>query len=270
MKLNDYATIISCATATVSAMAAIYAIIQSILQRRLSYKPQLYIEDYHQELTMSKYPIFDEKINDHANASYHRSPIINIGSGSAQNINYKWKCNVSNWLEKTSILLKELNNNSNIKKYSPNYTFSYDIDSTIITTKINGRDNTLKLDLTKNLKYITPQSNTNKKEEIELPYAINTILYNMINLKILSGENITSFFGPTLILTYQDAGGTFITDRFETEFVLGPAGNTTQHRDQHLTIKLQKLDNRLSMRLLQKIRKGYAEFMSKNDFNKNR
>ena len=244
---GNMTTILSCVAALVSATTAIYAIKQSILQRRLSYKPQLYIDDYFHAHYAPNSNIFDCDINAKANIEFHSLSLINIGNGAAQNINYEWKYNYSNALSDISYLIKQLENKNSQSNGGKNNSFFYEVekDKNAQYIFINNKKHSATFNF--NEKYILPQhqaENNNKTKIIHLPIILTTILYNLVNLKTLSGEKITSFIGPKLILTYQDSGGTLITDHFESEFTLGANEKSARQTKQYVRIKFKKLDSR--------------------------
>lgn len=276
MLSSNSATILSSFAATVSAVAAIYAIKQSILQRRLSYKPQLHIEDYFETVHMLNTPHFDDSLSPQKYVGYYELPLINIGNGAAQNLKYEWEYNFHHAMKKIVKLFNSLKHydiepKNDTGKYDSYYHFEVSDNEEFIVFK--RYDNHIKYQTAYSyqLQYILPQQHSKTVMNIKLPAIISSIIFNIINLEIQSGTKSNSFSGPKLILSYQDSGGAVITDRFESEFILGADDSDSKmHSKRKVRIKFNKIDSRWTRRLLQKVRKGYTDFMDEHDFNKNR
>ncbi|WP_249530443.1 hypothetical protein [Escherichia coli] len=235
---GNMTTILSCFAALVSAATAIYAIKQSNLQRRLSYKPQLYIEDYRDKYFAPTTNTFDHGINGRPTFNLHELSIINIGNGSAQNIKYKWVYNYSNALKDISSIIEKLGASKNNKIN----LFNYEV---VEHKKIIINDKCFNIHFNFNEKYILPQHQIEgnlKNTIIHLPIILTTVLYNLINLRLLAGETLESVHGPKLVITYQDSGGALITDHFESEFILKSSTQNTSQTIQNVRMTFRKLD----------------------------
>lgn len=269
---QNAATVLSSFAATVSAVAAIYAIKQSVLQRRLSYKPQLHIEDYLDTVHMINMPHFDYGLSSQRFMGYYELPIINIGNGAAQNIKYEWEYNLHHSMNKISELFKELSNlrTGENKNYNFFHSFEKVGDGENIIFEEYGTYKRFPTTYNYNLQYILSNQDGGSTTNIRLPAILCSIIFNIINLTNQSGKKIKSFKGPKLIFSYQDSGGAFITEYFESEFIPGANELSSMHTKHKIRIKFNKLDNRWTVRLLQRIRKSYVDFMIEHDFNKNK
>lgn len=256
-------TILSCFAALVSAATAIYAIKQSILQRRLSYKPQLYIEDYLDKYYAPTTSTFDHDINGRANIKLHDLSIINIGNGSAQNIKYEWVYNYNNALKDILSIIEKLETAKNNKINSFNY-------KVVEHKKIIINDEYFNILFNFDEKYILPQHQIEgdlKNKTIHLPIILTTVLYNLINLRLLAGETLESVHGPKLVITYQDSGGALITDHFESEFILKSSTQNIRQTIQNVRMTFRKLDRHWTQQLHQWSRKSHAETTEEKEIN---
>lgn len=261
-------TILSCSAALISAATAIYAIKQSILQRRLSYKPQLYIEDYPDKYHAPTTNTFDHGINGKANIKLHELSLINIGNGSAQNIKYEWIYNYSNALKDISSLIENPETAKNQQENNNKINlFHYEV---VAHKKIIINNKNFNTHFNFNEKYILPQHQVEdnfKIKTIYLPVILTTILYNLINLRLLSGEKLESVHGPRLVITYQDSGGALITDHFESELILKSSTQNIKQTTQNVRITFSKLDSHWTQQLHQWSRESHAETKEEKEIN---
>ncbi|EAR2234881.1 hypothetical protein EIR71_20610, partial [Salmonella enterica] len=90
MATDSWVTIGGFLASSCSAIAAIYAVKQSVLQRTISIKPELIIKDIELKTIYIDKSIFPCKTFD-LNAEYDIDiPVLNIGLGTALNIKYQW------------------------------------------------------------------------------------------------------------------------------------------------------------------------------------
>ncbi|VUS68666.1 hypothetical protein SB6413_00771 [Klebsiella pasteurii] len=275
MKLNDYATIISCIAASASALAAIYAINQSTLQRRLSYKPQLHIKDYVETIYMLNTPYFDDGLSPQKHIGHYDLTLINIGNGAAQNIEYKWEYDFKLAMKNTTELFNTLNKkniaqNENNQNYDFYYKFKTNESDELIVFKRYDNYIEYPTKYSYQLQYILPQQHNPKIVSIKLPAIINSIIFNIVNLKNQSDRNTNLISGPKLTISYQDSGGALIKESFESKFIFEPNHSDRMHIEREVRIQFKKLDSRWTRRLLQSVRKSYVDFINTHDFNKNR
>lgn len=90
MATDSWVTIGGFLASSCSAIAAIYAVKQSVLQRTISTKPELIIKDVELKTIYISKSIFSCKTFD-LGAEYHIDiPVLNVGLGTALNIKYQW------------------------------------------------------------------------------------------------------------------------------------------------------------------------------------
>lgn len=259
MDSNTLATTLSAIAAGVSALVAICAIWQSIQQRRLSYKPQIYLYDINDRFYAPTEIRFDGSTTGRPAEDHLDVPIINIGNGAAQNIIYKWDYDFKKSLTEMSKLFKSSTIQIDNKK---NNNLSFEIKNQGSDVHILINDDNKQTTLKHNIKFIIPQhqlEKESKKENIKLPTLISCVLYNLVNIKKLSGENIKNIQGPTLTLSYQDSGGATITDQFQSQFIFVREEKSRQQTTHYVSIKFEKMDSRWTRQLLQRSRKVFAK-----------
>lgn len=263
---DSTATIISSLAATASAIAAIFAIKQSIIQRRMSYKPQFFIEEFHDTFYGRNTPVFEDNIKSNGDRENYELELVNVGNGVAQNISYKWVYDYHSEMlnvYKAFLKLKDFLSKNNIDK-SP-YTFSYKIEKTegkeLISFRRNNKDVSYPTKLEDYINYVIPKNQSGAPVTIKASQINTNIIYNLINFKNNTGEDINSLHGPQVVIKYQDAGGAFITDRFESEFVICDTEYKNNQSVYRIMIKFNRVDSRWTMRLLQRIRRGYENWL---------
>lgn len=264
--LNTILSILTVLGTLGSAAAAFLAIKQTIKQRKMSVTPQLVFNNYQfSSVELKKnyniFPLDSPKI-------IKDSPkIINAGAGVALNASVKIEYD---YIQKMNYF------KLNQALINGGYNFEFtDLskENEQITISLRG----LELDVIKsaerilNIGYITPHSNNAEIKSIKLSPFYFEILINECLFEYYLKNKVPGYIsGPLLILTYNDIDGNHYKTNFRSK-VLFNIKNTNQHRISFTgVLEFHVEHSNWSKRLLQRIRKSYADFINEHDFNKNR
>lgn len=262
MTLDKWIALISSLAGSISAIAALFAIRQSILQRTTSYKPQLVLNNttLHAEIKDFKQLAISNKI------TIEQPPLIanNIGLGTAINVRYKW---LYAYTEIANKLNHEISEFFNLKP--SDYDFETKHHCFIISTKTSISVSTLLSDyqeISHILSYdIQKEGTTLKTPTIGIILSINKLFYEAISIN----ESQLWVEGPKLIIEYYDIGGRKYNEEWCSILRL-KSGEFSDTVKAEINLELKKIHNSKTVNRLQKIRKSYADFISDHDFNKNR
>ncbi|HCB1457419.1 TPA: hypothetical protein MYP51_001401 [Citrobacter farmeri] len=279
MAAESWVTIGGFIATTASAVAAFFAVKQTMLQRTILTKPQLIINSQEVKTLHTSDSIFRLKFEN--TDFYNDIPITikNVGLGTALNINYNWTFDYKNTAKRSDII--EINQNKMhalLKKQSQTgeryFELSDDKESDFVyfqfyrygISKYYGikREH-------KELEYIMPVTQENTPSKIEFPALILLLLSEMAFSETASHD---AFFdvmdAGQLNIKYEDISGNKKTIRFRCTLQLIRFQSKTENGPSStFRIEFNRIhsESRLG---LQRLRKSYADFMNKYNFNKNK
>lgn len=212
MDIDKWVALGACIAASVSALAALLAVKQSSLQRKLSYKPQLIFKprrfDYEIDKTapnlMGKISFIDADSNLHNKIDL----VLNIGLGAALDIKIKWTYqskyaveSLNEYLTISGLGVKLEKNDLGIQIRNPNGTLYPAHCADKLEDEID---------------YILSHSQSGAPQNILVP--LSSIALNS-TLHIYSMNTIQNFHWPapslTLEIEYKDIGGEFYKDKYD-------------------------------------------------------
>ena len=184
----------------ISALAALYAIRLTIFQRRLSYKPNLVIDDLNLNMKVKDFSGFTTKILEESNTP--RINFLNVGLGAAISIKYHWdfdyKKNINSYLklflqqyqkEDKSITFELKNNFLEVKKEK---------SSTFFNTQLKPNE----------INFSLPYNIEKEPKDIIIPNPAIIILLNIAYVSFSSRPlKLKSFNGPRLVIEYKNIEG---------------------------------------------------------------
>ncbi|EPB1814073.1 hypothetical protein ACRBYQ_003510 [Escherichia coli] len=280
MATENWITIGGFIATTASAVAAFFAVKQTMLQRIISTKPQIIIKNKEVKTVLTTNNSFALSIENPE--SYYNIPvsIMNVGLGTALNINYRWLFDYNKFIE--SCGFTRINNDPMIslirKMFNDGGRYFYSIeekDSNYTYFKLikNGKFNVYSIaKVNSELEYIMPVNQEKSPSIILFP---SLILLALAESKNSNNTFADSFFfdvmdAGKLIINYQDISGNNITINYKcTLQTTGFKSNSEYGAGLTFKIGFHRIHSR-SMPRLERIRKSYADFIDQYDFNKNK
>ncbi|HIC1104565.1 TPA: hypothetical protein ACWZ13_004533 [Escherichia coli] len=265
--MENLSNIITALGTTASAIAAFLAIKQTIKQRKISVTPQLVINnckiktDYLYNDSYSLFPFSDEYYFE------NRPEIFNAGSGVALNTSVEVEFDFNSKM----LFFSESQANIN-EKY--NITFE-DISNKQEHKKIFSIEGTYTSLLKEaetfyDLGYIPPQNNNSKTIKLDLSkFYIEMLINELLYLNKLNNK-IDYVDGPLIKITYSDIDGNKYKTHYKSKLKVYEQTKRTNKISFKGILEFQVNNSNWIQRRLQKIRKSYADFITENDFNKNR
>lgn len=269
------ATVLSAIAALGSAIAAGYAIKQSILQRTVSTKPQIILGKTIASIVHVQRKVFDLHIKNKSEFYYLLIPVKNIGLGAALNIRYKWNFNYKNAIQDCGF--KEIKEHPLLSKESYNRDlgkrifFSEGDNHEYYGFLNNGTFTTYPIKIINNeIEYLLPISQDKTECTIKFPVLILTLL-NEISQTDHRYKNtlLPTFDAGQLHIHYNDISGNNITIKFQCNInTIGFISSGETGPESTFRIDFHTIEARTTTGL-RKLRKSYAEFIEEHDFNKN-
>ncbi|KIC86291.1 hypothetical protein [Pantoea agglomerans] len=268
MTLDKWIALAACVAAFVSALAALLAVKQAGIQRKLSYKPQMLLrpQPFTYEFDNSTLNILNRiKMRDgDSNNSLKSDLAVNIGLGAALDVKIKWNYDSQEIIDNLNDNLIKLEVPLKIER------FSNELFTKIV---IHNEIHTVFREVTEDsIDYILSYSQKPASTEIIFPfYFLSFICANFI-FSIRAGEtSFKDFLKPTIKLEYKDIGGESYLDEFyvNIDFIYCKHDEALEKMSGHLSFDKKQSTNK-AVRGLKTLRKGYEDFISQYDFNNNR
>lgn len=279
MAAESWVTIGGFIATTASAVAAFFAVKQTMLQRTISTKPQLIINSQEVKTLHTSDGIFRLKVEN--KDFFYDIPITikNVGLGTALNIKYNWTFDYKNIAKRSDFI--EINQNQMyalLKKQSQtgerHFELSDDKKSNFVyfqfyrygISKYYGikREH-------KELEYIMPVTQENSPSKIEFPSLILLLLSEMAYSETASHDTFFDIMDAgQLTIKYEDISGNKRTIRFRCTLQLIRFQSKTENGPSStFRIEFNRIhsESRLG---LQRLRKSYADFIDVHDYNKNK
>ncbi|EMX9180107.1 hypothetical protein AAH354_002569 [Citrobacter sedlakii] len=279
MAAESWVTIGGFIATTASAVAAFFAVKQTMLQRTISTKPQLIINSQEVKTLHTSDSVFRLKLE---NKDYfYDIPIIikNVGLGTALNIKYNWNFDYKNIAKRSEII--EINQNqmySLLKKLSQTgerYFEAFDDkESNVVYFQFYryGKLNHYGIKREhKELEYIMPITQESSPSKIKFPSLILLLLSEMSHSETASHDAFFDIMDAgQLSIKYEDISGNKITISFRCTLQLIRFQSKTENGPSStFRIEFNRIHSE-SRSGLQRLRKSYVNFMNEYDFNKNR
>lgn len=280
MASENWITIGGFIATTASAVAAFFAVKQTMLQRIISTKPQIIINNKEVKTVLTNKNSFALSIENPE--LYYNIPIsiMNVGLGTALNINYRWSFDYKKFIELCGF--RHINDDpmiSSIKKMfndGGKYFYSTEEkDSNFEYFKLikDGKFNIYSIAKVNNeLEYIMPVNQEKSPSILLFP---SLILLALAESKNSNNTFADSFFfdildAGKLIINYQDISGNNITINYKcTLQTTGFKSNSEYGAELTFKIGFHRIHSR-SMPRLERLRKSYTDFIDEYDFNKNK
>lgn len=272
------ATTTSALAAIGSAIAAVFAIKQSILQRTISTKPQVIINKQDVKMKFSSNDIFSLQIQNSEHSYYIPIPIQNVGLGSALNIEYSWDFNFKKNIESCGFIATDdhpffPSKNKTTQDLRKNYHHDYDIenDSEISYYDFINNGQLRHYAIRKSyseLEYLIPVTQEINPISINFPSLILLLLSEQKNSNPILNVMLTPVEAGKLNIKYEDISGNKKVIKLGCYVRMisfqsaGEDGPVMAYR-----IDFQRIHPRSTLRL-ERIRKSYAEFIDEHDYNK--
>jgi hypothetical protein len=214
MATDSWVTIGGFIASTGSAIAAFFAVKQSVMQRTISIKPQLIIKDIELHMVYIGNSFFSCEPYHKEYMSEFKIPIINIGIGTALNIEYKWKFKFEKFISLCNFetLQQHPIFDRGAKVEVKRGVFFY------VNSKIEYQNFDLLCDgnlrpfsipkINKELEYILPITQDKKETTISLPTIIPLLIIEQADKSTgLTRLMMESIEGGVLNITYEDISG---------------------------------------------------------------
>lgn len=254
------------AASVLSALAAYLAIRQTIIQRRISIKPQLIINNLEINENQLSTNNYTSAPFDKVSRNKLSPTVVNAGAGAALNVLFQWSFPYKKKLHWMSSNLATINNH-------------FSINHSIIdfrnkpALKVEGGLSTVIYQEERNeiMNYILPLNIDKNHTIVKMPPLILNTIINIANFKaLLNDPNINPIDGPTLRIEYQDVEGNKFNINYISRFVVHeivPGLYTNRYIG---TLEFIVVKKGWTAQTLQRIRKSYADFMNEYDFNINK
>ncbi|PSM60516.1 hypothetical protein C3K52_20420 [Citrobacter freundii] len=279
MAAESWVTIGGFFATTASAIAAFFAVKQTMLQRTISTKPQIIINNQEVKAIHTLDNTFALKIEE--NEFYFDIPIIikNVGLGTALNIKYNWSFDYQKHIKKCGF--KEIDEDpvfSPIKtrsdEWDKHYHFSNDENSSYEYYKFIRNQKLNHYGIKKEhceLEYIMPVTQESSPSKIEFPSLIMLLLTEYLySVKTFDGTIFDELDAGQLHIRYEDISGNKNKIIFNCTIQLMSYQSKSENGPRStFRIEFNRIHSGSKLGL-QRIRKSYADFISEHDFNKNK
>ncbi|AIR59186.1 hypothetical protein LH23_00495 [Cedecea neteri] len=232
----------------VSAIAAIYAIWLTIIQKRLTYKPEIIIKDTNISMETSKYDGFDNDVIKNQKNKVMRTKFTNIGLGAAISVKYWWSFDYQ----------------KSFKQYHSLFSNTLGYKDESITTEFKENcifihnKNTTSIFLTKEyseIDFSLPYSVDKESTELLIDELPITITLNKFYLLMKSRGNPVLFInGPILSIEYLDIEGRKNLTRWETKLKMRRAELSINNMQADFSLEFTPIPRGWTARGLKKIR----------------
>ncbi|NUL39421.1 hypothetical protein [Kosakonia sacchari] len=261
MTIDKWIALGACIAAFVSALAALLAVKQAVLQRKLSYKPQILLRpqffDY--EFDNNKLDILNQvKFRDSNNLSLNKSDLaVNIGLGAALEIVISWDVDTDDVINRLNSYFATLKKQIKLTRYMNGVSLDYSTDNKDF---ILVRENT-----SERVDYILSYNQKPSPTDIIFPYAyISMACASFIFSLDAEGRVIKLSTRPEVKFEYKDIGGEIYQDEYYINVEIGhfTKGPYTTKMVGYMTFDKKHSHNKTANGL-ERIRKSYAHFIEK-------
>lgn len=268
MTLDKWIALCACLAAFVSAIAALMAVKQASLQRKLSYKPQILLRpqffDY--EFDNYKLNILDRvSFRDAKNDNIFKSDLaVNIGLGAALEVKISWHYDSQEVIEYLNSCFAKLEKPIRLHKYA----------NGISVDRTDGNKDGVWYTNNNNdfIDYILSFSQKPTPTEIKFPSSLISLTCACLIFSLRAdGLMLKSLPKSFVRFEYKDIGGEKFIDEYHIniDFHFSQDGPYTTKMVGYLSFDKKMAMNK-TVKGLQRIRKSYADFMDEHNFNKNR
>lgn len=279
MAAESWVTIGGFIATTASAVAAFFAVKQTMLQRTISTKPQIIVNNEEVKTIYSPNSTFALIIEDPD--FYYDIPILikNVGLGTALNIKYNWSFDYQKHIKLCGF--KEIKEDPvftpakiQSKDWDKCYHFEnknrsiYKYFKFIRHNKFNHYS--IKKEHSE-LEYIMPVTQENSPSTIEFPSLILLLLADIAYSSTTSDGAMFDVMDAGLLqIEYEDISGNKIKVKFNCSVQLIRFQSKTENGPRStFRIEFNRIHSGSKLGL-QRIRKSYADFINEHDYNKNR
>lgn len=251
--------------ASISAIAALLAVKQSNLQRKLSYKPQILLtpQYFDYEFDNTNLDILNRiKLRGSNNTNISKSNIaVNIGLGAALDIHISWTYDSTEIINDLNYYFQKTNTPIKLKKVS----FGISLDSTDETP----RGCLVREMFNEKIDYILSHSQNPTPANILIPFPfISLICSNWIFSHKAEAFNQKYSKSLEIKIEYRDIGGECYQEEYITNIdlvMISPGGDKARATGS-LSFEKKHSQNR-RMAGLERLRKGYVDIMKEENIN---
>lgn len=239
-----------------SAVTAYYAIRQTIIQRKISIKPQLIPSRINFTVKrMEKNGFSSNVFGDIDLTTFHPS-IINSGTGTALNVHVEWEypyIKKLNWFKE------------NISKIDASKKFDFEVFRKKTYTSVQVSADTTAVSSVKPTSYmdfIAPLNIEKEPYVTECPYFLFSLALNEANfLMLINGKLEQEIDGPILHLKYSDIEGNKYSTQYRSSLIVREIYPYMYWNGMSGSFSFQAVNNSLLSNLFLKIKKSYNEFI---------
>ncbi|MEB7713613.1 hypothetical protein NGC32_12875 [Kluyvera cryocrescens] len=265
MTLDKWISIAACIAASVSALAALIAVNQASLQRKLSYKPQIIFKPKHfdYQLDYNNPDLTGKVVFRDTDDTHHnkREIALNIGLGAALDVKLKWTY-------QSTYLVETLNN------YLLKAGVERKLRKSEIGIEIINKDNTnypgyCSDRIEDEIDYILSYSQSSVPQPILIPFS-GIALNCALHIYSLQTEQVIHWPAPSLTLEveYKDIGGEHYKDMYDVWIDMNYIFSDPDKVEMGGQMVFEKKKHRSSTVIgLEKLRRGYAEPKMKEEIN---
>jgi len=272
--IDRWIAVLSSLAAMISAILAACGIYQAIMQRRSMYKPQIIPQNFYFKGKCTNKLHFQGDILQASVYNEYKISVLNPGLGAAVNIKYEWLFDHQEYAKHLQRRLSKLNPTSGpddparflfkhcFEENEHSMTFYFKAAYRHLPHVINKKPELIQCFL--------PYSVQKETTELRFQTLSLVFLMNDLLLYFKEGAPFKTATGPILKLSYQDIGGRYVVDYFETKITLFDALDILGIIEFQASMVFKKISISRTAAILQKLRKSYADFIREHDFNKNR
>ncbi|WP_115192085.1 hypothetical protein ACHQI3_05730 [Raoultella planticola] len=264
---------------TASAVAAFFAVRQSMLQRTVLTKPQIIINSQEVSLINPTGRTLSFIIE---NPEYYNNielPIRNVGLGTALNIKYQWSFNYKKYatlcgFKETSVHPifsdEELIKSAPVKCFNVSSDRHSNFDDYTFANKGIVIHHAIKKEYTE-LNYVMPVTQETSVSNINYPSLILLLIAEEIEK---NSDHYHGMLNKTdagqLTLRYEDISGNKITIKYQCMVQMIRLQSISENGPRStFRIELQRIHTK-TLPGLERLRKSYADFIGEHDYNKNK
>ncbi len=271
--IDRWIAVLSSVAAMISAIFAACGIYQAIMQRRSMYKPQIIPQNFYFKGRCTDKLHFQSDILQSNVYNEYKVSVLNPGLGAAVNIKYEWLFDYQEFAKRLQKRLSKLNPTygsddpaqilfmHHVEENEHSQTFHFRATYRHLPHVINKNPELIQCFL--------PYSVQKETTELRLQTLSLVLLMNDLLLNFKEGAPFKTVNGPLLKLSYQDIGGRYVVDYFDTKVTLLDAVYMRGIVDFQASMVFNKIKMTRTAVILQKLRKSYADFITEHDFNKN-
>ncbi|ELY3983949.1 hypothetical protein SMY34_002020 [Cronobacter muytjensii] len=272
MTLDKWISLFACVSAMFSALFAAAAIIQTIKQRKSSYKPQIIINDYNFRASFDDENDYTANVLGTVTDHTYGIEVLNAGMGAAVNINYSWDFDYYKYAEHLKNKINKYKDSSlPLEKSEPEaFRYYFQEQKEVIYFRVRNKIRMMPQHIPKNpyiMKSFLPYSVDKNTSILKLPNLSIAFIVNDMLLDAKNGIHNREAEGPTLLLNFQDIGGSYITERYKTYITLYETDFMKDYIVTNGEITFIRTKNSKIINFIKQLKESYKNFIIEHDYN---